>query len=99
MNNTHFNIAPVSTGYCPHCRTVVNLAETGKLEIACDRDEETETITIRTYHCEACHSFVFSERSMGNLSALKAKKPRGKIGFEVGERKARYRAGGCKGAR
>jgi len=62
MNKALSNIASVSTGYCPHCRTVVNLAETIKLEIGCDRDKETDTITIRTYHCETCHSFVFSER-------------------------------------
>lgn len=99
MNKALSNIASVSTGYCPHCRTVVNLAETIKLEIGCDRDKETDTITIRTYHCETCHSFVFSERSMGTLSALKAKKPRMKIGFEVRERMAQYEAGGLKGSR
>jgi len=36
---------------------------------------------------------------MGTLSALKAKKPRMKIGFEVRERMARYKAGGLKGSR
>ncbi len=99
MNKALFNIAPVSTGYCPHCRTVVNLAETIKLEIACDRNDETETITVRTYHCEACRSFVRSDKNMGNLSDSKAEKPKKRIGFEVRERMARYRAGGLKGSR
>ncbi len=99
MNKAYFKTITTFTGYCPHCRTVVNLAGTAKILIASGPNEKTETITVRTYHCELCHSFVRSEKNMGNLSDSKAKKPKKKIGFDVRERMARYRASGHKRVR
>jgi len=55
--------------FCPKCGTERNL------EVAVSRRKEADDkgnireVTIRTYHCEVCHSFVRSERSGADVHA------------------------------
>jgi hypothetical protein len=52
----------VSTGYCPFCRTAANMIVTVSPRAIAPKDGKKRTIIIKTYHCEACGSFVRSEK-------------------------------------
>jgi hypothetical protein len=57
------NIAEMRTAYCPHCRAVTNLRVSVSPRMITKPDGEEEIIFSRTYHCEACHTFVRGEEN------------------------------------
>jgi hypothetical protein len=69
-NEISSSIVTLHTAYCPHCRVVTNLRESITLLTIADADGQAETVSMRTYHCEACHSFVRSEEDKPFSKAL-----------------------------
>lgn len=63
-----FDVIPVQSAYCPHCRTVTNLRVSTNLLIEPGPDGNAETVTVRTYHCEACCLFVRSEKGGSHVA-------------------------------
>ncbi len=47
--------------FCPNCRTVANMIETVTRRAIAGHDGKMDMITIKTYHCESCRSFVSSK--------------------------------------
>ena len=56
-----FDIIPVQTVYCTHCRTVTNMCVTTTLLPVAGAEGNAEMVAVRTYHCESCCSFVKNE--------------------------------------
>ena len=60
-NEISLSMVTLHAAYCPHCRTVTNLSVSITQRTIADADGKEETVVSRTYHCEACRSFVRSE--------------------------------------
>lgn len=59
----------MARGYCPHCGRVTNLTVCISRVPDVGEDGELRQVETRTYHCEACHSFVRSEREESEPAA------------------------------
>jgi len=51
----------MSIEFCPLCRTTTNMIITLTPKAIAGPDGKMKTITIKTYHCESCGSFVRNE--------------------------------------
>jgi len=56
----------MASGYCPKCRRPTNLELTVSRRTVADADGRERTLVTRTYHCEACGTFVRSEEAEEN---------------------------------
>ncbi|MBI1810345.1 MAG: hypothetical protein HYR78_00110 [Nitrospirae bacterium] len=66
-NKIESNIAAMHVSYCPHCSGVANLSVSITPRIVTDPNGQTKIVALKTYHCEACCSFVRSERAISQL--------------------------------
>lgn len=66
-NKIESNMAPMQVSYCPHCRGVANLSISITPRIVTAPDGQTKIVVLKTYHCEACCSFVRSEEAIPQL--------------------------------
>jgi hypothetical protein len=48
--------------FCPNCRTLRNMTVSAIKRKIKDKKGKEKEISIHTYHCEACNSFVRSEQ-------------------------------------
>ncbi len=49
--------------FCTICKKITNMAVTVMQRTITGPDGKVETITVKTYHCESCRSFVRSEEA------------------------------------
>lgn len=49
--------------FCTRCKKTTNIVVTVIPRIMTGPDRKAETITVRTYHCESCRSFLRSEEA------------------------------------
>jgi len=54
MNHIH-------TAYCSNCKRVTNLNESITIRTNPQMNDKKKLIVTKTYNCETCFSFVFSE--------------------------------------
>lgn len=66
-NEIESNMAPMQVLYCPHCRGIANLSVSITPGIVTDPNGQTKIVALKTYHCEACRSFVRSEEAISQL--------------------------------
>ena len=50
----------MSIDYCSVCKTATNMIVTVTPKAIAGKDGKMETITIKSYHCESCRSFIRS---------------------------------------
>jgi hypothetical protein len=50
----------MSIDYCSVCKTATNMIVTVTRKAIADKDGKMKTITIKSYHCESCRSFIRS---------------------------------------
>jgi hypothetical protein len=50
----------MSIDYCSVCKNATNMIVTVTSKTIVDKDGKMKTITIKSYHCESCRSFVRS---------------------------------------
>ncbi|OIP62845.1 MAG: hypothetical protein AUK29_07710 [Nitrospirae bacterium CG2_30_53_67] len=49
--------------FCTICKKITNTVVTVMPRIITGPDGKVETITVKTYHCESCRSFMRSEET------------------------------------
>ncbi len=54
------------TAYCHHCRKGTNLKESIALQIPAGHGEENGGFVLKSYHCEGCSLFLWSEEEKGS---------------------------------
>ncbi len=57
----------MSIDYCSVCKTATNMIVTVTPKAIAGKDGKMETITIKSYHCESCRSFIRSTDEKGGL--------------------------------